>query len=159
MVRLRRLMPLLVALFAEVACARLPSPSAHESVPSGPALIVIAPQPIPPQDQASEAYADWAGYLNDFAAAKPSALRLIRMTPAQWKRLVRYPLAQERYASAFVGRDGSALLYKGMILEPYVYIQGVAWVTSGGRGLASIEGFTRIRIAPIPRTPTPKKAH
>jgi len=120
------------------AVARAPVGS---SLPAGPAMIVVAPDPAP--DAESEAYADWAGYLNDFAAEKPAGLAIIRMTPSRWQRLA--VAAKEDYATVFVRRDGVAMLHPGKLLDPQIYPAGAAWALGGPAG-----GLTEMGLKPLP---------
>lgn len=100
-------------------------------LPAGPALVVLAPSAPSADDQASETYGDYADTLNSFAAHRPSGLKLMRMTPARWHRLVRRPLLADSYAVVFLRRDGRALLHDGMPVEAAVYEAGARWALGG----------------------------
>jgi hypothetical protein len=140
-------LPLLIALpGAAHAQSAPPMQEMGIALSRGPAMIVIAPQPIPARDRASEAYADWSAYLNDVIAAEPSRLPLVRMTPAQWRRRVGHPAVADGYATVFLRRDGSALFHQGMILEPDVYRAALAWVATGKHPDATPHGLAPIRI-------------
>ncbi|WP_419809936.1 hypothetical protein [Sphingomonas sp.] len=69
-------------------------------------MIVIAPLVPSAADRGSEAYADYAEYLNDGASRRPAALKLIRMTPARWRRSTRGAAPVTGYAVVFVRRGG-----------------------------------------------------
>lgn len=124
-------------------------------VPAG-VVVVVAPAHEPE----SEAYADWAGYLQDFADERPPGLRLLRITPARLRRC--RPGWHGSHATLFVRAGGRALLYRGMILEPDRYREGSAWIGGGGAGPPPAAGFIRTdvrrcRLAPaaqnLKRTP------
>lgn len=100
-------------------------------LPSGPALVVVAPNVPSADDQASETYGDYADTLNSFAAHRPPGLKLVRMTPARWRRLARRPLFADSYAIVFLRRDGQVLLHDGMPVEAAVYEAGARWALGG----------------------------
>ncbi|WP_442679596.1 hypothetical protein ACSBM8_19250 [Sphingomonas sp. ASY06-1R] len=142
-------LPLLIALpGAAPARPASATPIKQGTLPPGPAMIVIAPQYIPPRDRASEAYADWTAYLNDVIAAQPPRLLIVRITPAQWQQRVGRPAVADGYATVFLRRDGTALFHQGMILELDIYRSALAWMTTGQIPDAAARGLTAIRIRP-----------
>ena len=98
---------------------------------TGPAVIIIAPATPSADDQESETYGDYAEYLNGFAANRPAGLELVRLSPAQYKRLFRLPMIADSHATIMLRRTGTAMIYRGMILEPQVYQAGARWAAGG----------------------------
>jgi hypothetical protein len=87
-------------------------------------VIVVEPRANP---DSSEAYADWAGYLNDFAASE-KRLRIIKLTARRYSQMVTAPKLSRPYDTLFVRDADHALLYRGMILEPQIYSIGAAYM-------------------------------
>lgn len=86
-------------------------------------VLVVAP-PTTDASLSDEAYADWAAYLNDFAAEHPE-ITFQRIEPEQLrKELANAPALSGKYATIFIRSDGMAAFYDGMILEPFVYEEG-----------------------------------
>src|SRR5690606_33351486 len=102
-------------------------PRAEEPGTASGVVIVVAP----PADDASmsdEAYADWAAYLNEFAAEHPE-LRFERVETGQLpERMPDAPRLSGEYAVIFVRGEGGAAYYDGMIFEPFVYEEGADFV-------------------------------
>ena len=94
-------------------------------------MIVISPIQPSVEDRESETYGDYAEYLNAFASHRPATLKLVRMTPVQWRRLSRRPALTDSYAVVFVRRDGQALIFDGMPLEAALYEAGARWASNG----------------------------
>lgn len=126
---LSRWLALVALLLFGTACATAANRAAL--LPAGPAVVVIAPAAPSAEDRESETYADYAEYLNAFAAHRPARLRMVRMTAARWRQLVRRPLPRDDYAVVFVRRGGGALLLDGMPLEAAVYDAGARWALDG----------------------------
>jgi hypothetical protein len=89
-------------------------------------VVVVQPRA---RDESREAYADWAEYLNDFAAQDKS-VRIIKLTPWRYSELVTAPKLSRPYNTLFLRDAGHALLYRGMILEPEIYRIGKAYMTA-----------------------------
>jgi hypothetical protein len=116
------------------------------ALPAGPAVVIVAPAKPGAADMESEAYADWAEYLNAFAATKPAGLKLVRMTSARWRQVVRAPVPSDSYATLFLRRDGSVLMHDGMVIEAEAYGTGAAWASGGPAAPALAFGFTQARL-------------
>ena len=81
------------------------------------------------QAESSEAYGDWASYLNQFAGRAGSSVNIVKLSLQRYSELVSKPKLKGAYNTLFL-RDGSrGLLYRGMILEPDVYRIGQAYMT------------------------------
>src|SRR3954465_12454821 len=72
----------------------------------------------------SEAYADWAEYLNAFRTQADSRVKIVKVTALQYPEFITGPKLKDQYATLFVRDAGHVLLYDGMILEPQVYRLG-----------------------------------
>lgn len=120
-----------LSLLASAGCAA-PAQTVRSAaaLPAGAALVAIAPDSPPRADLESEAYADWAAYLDDYVAAKPATLGFARVSAARWMALARSP-AMPGYATVFLRPDGQALVYRGMVLDLAVYQAGAAWALGG----------------------------
>jgi hypothetical protein len=87
-----------------------------------PVVLVIAnPAPAKPTD---EAYGDWTGALNDFAAHADPSVRIIRVTARAYHLAIATPWISGQFGTLFVRDLNHALLHRGMILEPQVYRLG-----------------------------------
>lgn len=51
-------------------------------LPSGPVVVAIAPATALSRDLQSDAYGDYAEYLNSFAANRPAGLKVVRLSLA-----------------------------------------------------------------------------
>jgi hypothetical protein len=88
--------------------------------------LVLVVQPSGRSDD-SEAYGDWAEYLNAFAAREKS-VKIVKLSGRRYSELVAAPQLNKRYNTLFLRDAGHALLYRGMILEPDIYVKGKAYM-------------------------------
>jgi len=106
--------------------AQVDAPDGERAAPTtveGGRVIIVAP-PATALSMSDEAYADWAAYLNEFAAEHPE-LRFERIERGELEEaLPDPPQLSEEYAAIFVRTDGTAAFYDGIILEPFVYDEG-----------------------------------
>lgn len=137
------LAPLMFALSVPGAVAARGKPVA---LPSSPAVVVIAPVQPSPSELESEAYGDWANYLNEFVGSKPPGLLIVRMSPARWRSVANAPRLKDVYATVFLRRGGRALIHQGKVLEVQVYHAGADWMR--GRRVADLPamGLTESRV-------------
>jgi hypothetical protein len=91
-----------------------------------PFMLVVQPSGKP---GTSEAYADWAEYLNEFAAREKS-VKILKLRQSRYSELVTSPKLTRPYNTIFLRDAGHALLYRGMILEPDVYRIGQAYMAA-----------------------------
>lgn len=95
------------------------------SLDSGkPVVLIVAPNATK-ADKQSEAYADWASYLNDFASDNHNRFTFITVKPAQITQvfLSSTPI-KHSFAVVFLKSNHEALYYDGMILDPATYKYG-----------------------------------
>jgi hypothetical protein len=90
-------------------------------------VLVIAPTKSAGQDD-SEAYGDWADYLNAFSSSAPSDTKIIRLTPAKYGQTLEEPKIRRNFATVFMKDSTHSLLYEGMIVEPKVYKVALGWL-------------------------------
>jgi hypothetical protein len=90
-------------------------------------VLVIAPAKSPGQDE-SEAYGDWADYLNAFSSSVPADTKIIKLTPAKYSQTVEEPKIRRNFATVFMKDSTHSLLYDGMIVEPKVYKVALGWL-------------------------------
>lgn len=142
-----RLLALLggLSLLGGVGCAAPPRTAGP--VPAGPALVVVAPDRPTRTELGSEAYADWAATLDDYSAAKPARLRIVRVSAERWRRLFVRPAMPARYAAVFLRADGQALVRSGRVLDPPIYEAGGAWALGGARPDVARMGMTPAVVA------------
>lgn len=99
------------------------------SIAAGKPTVLIVSRTPTAADRASEAYADFAGYLNDFAAAQRATLQFVTIKPAALKAIfaARAPIRQP-FATVFIRNARSAVYYDGMIHDPIVYQAAAAYL-------------------------------
>lgn len=95
----------------------------------GVVIIVAAATSVNPAD---EAYGDWADNFRRFLATAPADVRVVRMTPALFKRCFDEPSLKEQFAAVFIRDEKHAALYDGAIVEQQVYKLGSKYITEGG---------------------------
>jgi hypothetical protein len=123
---MRRLHSLFVALLlfgagAASAGAEDKAQTIRDALAAGPPVVVALVVAWPAGDSESEAYADWAAYLNDFAAAH-GGFAVVAMDAAEAAQVLAAPLALDNgYATIFARSADSAILYDGPVLEEIVY--------------------------------------
>ena len=98
---------------------------------AGKPTVVVVSRAASASDMRSEAYADWAAYLNEFAADHRGKFEILRVRPRDLKRLFANgtPIRQ-RFATIFFRDQKNAVYYDGMIHERSVY-QAAATFLSG----------------------------
>ena len=70
----------------------------------------------------SEAYADWAAYLNDFNEGESKHFDAVRVTYSDFeKNMTPFLKATEKNFTLFLKKDMPVYYYEGLILEPQVY--------------------------------------
>jgi hypothetical protein len=84
--------------------------------------VVLVVQPSGPAGT-SEAYGDWAEYLNAFAA-RDKSVKIVKLSGRRYSELITSPQLDKPYNTLFLRDAGHALLYRGMILEPDIYNKG-----------------------------------
>lgn len=94
----------------------------EESLAAGKPAVLIVSRPVTATDRRSEAYADWAGYLNDFAADHRGEFTFVKVAPSRLKRLFAEsaPIKQP-FATVFIRNRNDALYYDGMIVDRVIY--------------------------------------
>jgi hypothetical protein len=91
-------------------------------------VLVVSPKPDKALE-ASEAYADWASYLNKFARKEGANMKIVRLTPQNYAEALAEPKLEDSFATLFVRDSTHGLLYKGMIVEPLFYQAGKAYLS------------------------------
>lgn len=91
-------------------------------------FVVLVVAPAKSADEDSEAYGDWAEYLNAFSSSVPANTKIIKLTAARYKLTVEEPKIRREFATVFLKDATHALLYDGMILEAKVYKVGLGWL-------------------------------
>jgi hypothetical protein len=99
-------------------------------IAEGKPTVLVVSRAATKKDLASEAYADWTAYLNDFAAERRDAFRFVRITPNDLKAIFggRAPITQP-FATVFIRNASGAIYYDGMIHEPAVYRAAAAFLS------------------------------
>jgi len=70
----------------------------------------------------SEAYADWAAYLNDFSEIKSDQLDAVRVSRLDFEQeMISFLDDTENNFTLFLKKDMPIYYYEGLILEPQVY--------------------------------------
>lgn len=80
---------------------------------------------------ASEAYADWHAYFTQFRDRIQGRFKVHTLSPARGRTLLRHLGKTLVNATLFVNTSGHALVHKGLVLEPQVYVLGTAFIETG----------------------------
>lgn len=72
-------------------------------------------------DKASEQYADWAGYLNDFVDSRSSTYRVYPADAEFFLRLANKKIDTSGDFTVFMKKGSPGYFYQGVIVEPMVY--------------------------------------
>ena len=80
---------------------------------------------------ASEAYADWHAYFTQFRDRIQGRYKVHTLSPARGRTLLRHLGKTLVNATLFVNTSGHALVHKGLVLEPQVYVLGTAFIETG----------------------------
>jgi hypothetical protein len=92
------------------------------SLDAGKPVVLVVSRPATAADMRSEAYADWAGYLNDFAADHRGRFTFLKVEPGGLKRLFAESTPiKEPFATIFIRSRNRALYYDGMIFDRVFY--------------------------------------
>jgi hypothetical protein len=106
----------------------------RDALAAGTPVVLAVAAELPTGDSESETYADWAAYLNDFAAAH-SGFAIMAMDKQEASRLLAEPPALENgYATIFVRSADSAILYDGPVLEEIVYDAAASYLEAPDDG-------------------------
>ncbi len=126
----------MLAMLAATACglsqstappaAKVPQNEIRVALKSGRSVVLVVQPSGKPE--ASEAYGDWAEYLNAFAAQEKS-VKIVKLTGRRYSELVTSPQLSKPYNTLFLRDAGHGLLYRGMIREPEIYVRGKAYMT------------------------------
>ena len=94
----------------------------EHSLAAGRPAVVIVSRRVTAADLRSEAYADWAGYLNDFAADHRSEFTFVKVKPRGLRRLFAESTPiKEPFAAVFIRSANSAVYHDGMIVDRILY--------------------------------------
>jgi hypothetical protein len=144
MTRLRSIFFALALLGAGAAAADGTEDKAQairDALAAGTPVVLAVAAELPTGDSESETYADWAAYLNDFAAAH-GGFAVLAVDAAEASRLLTGPPALEnRYATIFVRSADSAIIYDGPVLEEIVYDAAASYLEAPGDGQFDGEMF------------------
>lgn len=80
---------------------------------------------------ASEAYADWHAYFTQFRDRIQGRFKVHTLSPARGITLLRHLGKTLVNTTLFVNTSGHALVHKGLVLEPQVYVLGTAFIETG----------------------------
>jgi len=120
---------ILLAFIIASGCANSGTPSSHsdkllssinESLKLGKTVIVYQ---MKNTDKTSEQYADWAGYLNDFASDKKDTYITYPANKAFNMKLSKSKINSEGNYTVFIKKGKPTYFYDDVILEPMVYIE------------------------------------
>jgi hypothetical protein len=109
---------------------------------AGQPVVLALAKELPSGDSGDETDADWAFYLNEFAAGHRS-YEIVAMSAAEARELLaELPPLEEFYATIFARSAKSAVIYDGAVLEPWVYDAGAAYLDAPQDGQFDAEMFT-----------------
>lgn len=151
MTRLARRATVLLLAFASLltaAAARAESARDIRAIlASGkPAVLVVSRTAIA-SDMKNEAYADWAAYLNEFAAGQRGTVRFLKIGPADLKTIFAESTPiRSRFATIFIRDARRALAYDGMIHERTIYRAAAAFLSGGEPATAELGGLRPFRF-------------
>lgn len=100
----------------------------RDALAAGQPVVLALVQDLSTEDSDSETAADWAEYLNAFAADH-AGYKTVTMDAAEARELLAEPPALEDfYATIFVRTPGSAIIHDGPVLETSVYDAAAAYL-------------------------------
>jgi hypothetical protein len=135
-VRATALIAIALALLAIAAPVRAEQArTLRGNLAAGKPTVVVVSRAGTASDMRSEAYADWASYLNEFAADHRGKFEVLKVTPGDLTRLFASgtPI-KHRFATIFFRDEKNAVYYDGMIHERSVYQVAVAFLSGQGAG-------------------------
>lgn len=108
----------LATAFAEVG----PRQTLAANLAAGKPTVLIVSRTPTRADLRSEAYADWAGYLNDFAEEHRRDFQFVKIKPAELKAIfAEHTPIKEPFATVFFRNAQTAVSYDGMIHDRRTY--------------------------------------
>ena len=146
---------------AEIYKPQTPAAASHElqrCLKAGTGIVLVVAAANAPRGD-DESYGDWADNLKSFLNSAPSDVKVMRLTPALYEKLISGPKLKQRFATVFVRDEGHALVYDGRVVEQRAYVLGMGFIgKSAGDGAAFAgshqkefeeEGFSRrvVRLA------------
>lgn len=113
---------LLLALTALAVAEFNPRRTLQANLAAGKPTVLIVSRTPTPADQRSEAYADWAGYLNDFAEDHQGDFEFLKVKPTALKAIfAEHTPIKSPFATIFFRDAQSAIYYDGMIHDRNAY--------------------------------------
>jgi hypothetical protein len=147
--RLRLVLNVIVSLAVCVSVAGAdPRHSLQVRVAAQKPTVVIVEGPMTAVERESEAYADWAGYLNDFYQQHRGDIGFLKIKPAKIKAIFAESTPiKSRFAVIFFRNYNDAIFYDGMIHDQIIYPSAAAYL-QGKRSLDSVAalGLTPYRF-------------
>ncbi len=108
---------------------------------AGQPVVLALAKELPGADSGDETDADWAHYLNEFAAGH-RGFEIVAMSATDARDLLAEPPPLEGfYATIFARSAKSAVIYDGAVLEPSVYAAGAAYLEAPQDGQFDAELF------------------
>jgi hypothetical protein len=108
--------------------------------------VVLALAKELPGDDGDETDADWAFYLNEFAAGH-RGYEIVAMSAAEARELLaEVPPLEEFSATIFARSAKSAVIYDGAVLEPSVYAAGAAYLDAPQDGQFDADFFSPFEL-------------
>jgi hypothetical protein len=105
----------------------------RSNLAAGRPTVVVVSRPATVFDMRSEAYADWAAYLNEFAADQQGKVEVLRLKQNDLKRLLANSTPiKHRFSTIFFRDEKNAVYYDGMIHERSVYLAAAAFLSGQG---------------------------
>lgn len=118
----------------------------RDALAAGRPVVLSLISKFPSPEDESEAYADWAHYLNEFAAEHRN-YDIVAMERPEFEQLLAAPPPLDNgYATIFVRSDGDSVVYDGAILEPFVYDAGVAFLDAPSGSSYDAELFAQYNL-------------
>jgi hypothetical protein len=131
---LRLLAALLLFAAAAPAAADDKAQAVRDARAAGQPLVLALAQDLPAGDGGDETDADWAHYLNEFAAGHADYAIVALDAAAAETLLAAPPPLEDYYATIFVRADGEAVIYDGPVLETAVYKAAAAYLDAAQDG-------------------------
>jgi len=119
----------LSALVASAVAEVNPRRTLQANLAAGKPTVLIVSRTPTPADQRSEAYADWAGYLNDFAQEHRGDFEFLTVKPTELKAIfAELSPIKSPFATIFLRDAQSAIYYDGMIHDRSAYGAAAAFL-------------------------------
>jgi len=118
----------------------------RDALAAGQPVVLALAKKLPTAGSGDETDADWAHYLNDFAAAH-GRYKIVALSAAEARKLLtQVPPLEDYYATIFIRSTSSAVIYDGPVLEKSVYDAAAAYLEAPKDGQFDADIFAPLDL-------------